>query len=217
MLAWVIKVAASYLLGSILGSLFLARVMGRPDIRTVGSGNPGSTNALRTQGKRFALGVMAIDAGKGWLAAAVVPTLFTPLGAGPAVAHAWLPVACGAAVMLGHVYPAWYGLRGGKAVATYVGVLLGLAPLLLLAVLLAWLAVVVLTGFVGLASMLATLVLPLWAAWNGPVAHRPLLAFGVFATVLILYTHRSNIARMCTGHEPRARRLWLLGRVLSRS
>jgi acyl phosphate:glycerol-3-phosphate acyltransferase len=208
----ILKVAASYLLGSILGSLLIARMTGRADIRAVGSGNPGTTNALRTQGKLFALGVILVDVGKGWVATRVVPGVWLDLRPTPSPIHNWLPAVCGAAVMLGHVYPLWYGFRGGKAVATFVGAVLGLMPRLVIPVLLTWIGVVVLTGFVGLASMAAAVSLPLCIAWTGLAWYRPFLTFGLFAAVLIVLTHRANIVRMCTGREPRARRLWLLGR-----
>ncbi len=212
MIELIVKVAASYLLGSILGSLLLARLTGRGDIREVGSGNPGSTNALRTQGKLFALGVLIIDLGKGWAAARIVPGLWLPLRPPPGVIHDWLPAACSAAVMLGHVYPLWYGFRGGKAVATFVGAVLGLVPKLLIPVLLTWIGIVLLTGFVSLASMCAAAVLPISLARSSLVGYRPFLAFAIFAAALIVFTHRTNIARMCMGREPRARRLWLFGR-----
>jgi acyl phosphate:glycerol-3-phosphate acyltransferase len=210
-------VAASYLIGSILGSLLIGRLTRRVDIRTLGSGNPGSTNALRTQGKLFALGVIVIDLGKGWIATGVLPALASYMTPVPRQLHAWLPAACGAAVMLGHVYPLWYGFRGGKAVATFMGAVLGLAPVLLIVVLATWLGVVVLSGFVGLASMAAAAALPIAVAWREGGGHLTLLAFGIFAFALIVFTHRSNIARMRAGSEPRARRLWLLGRAGSRT
>jgi acyl phosphate:glycerol-3-phosphate acyltransferase len=207
-----LKVAASYLLGSILGSLMLGRMTGRGDIREVGSQNPGSTNALRAYGKAFALGVATIDVGKGWIATRIVPAFALPLAPASSEVRAWIPAACGAAVMLGHAYPVWFGFRGGKAVATFLGAVLGVVPRLALPVLLAWMAVIVLTGFVGLASMSAAVLLPLLVGWTGLATYRPLLAFAIFAAVLVLFTHRSNIARMRAGCEPRARRLWLFGR-----
>ncbi len=212
MIELLLKVVASYLLGSVLGSLFLARLTGRGDIREVGSGNPGSTNALRTQGKLFALGVLIIDVGKGWIAARIVPGLWLPFRPPVSVIHNWLPAACGAAVMLGHVYPLWYGLRGGKAVATFVGTVLGLVPRLVIPVLLTWIGVVLLTGFVSLASICAAVMLPLSLTWSGLAWYRPLLTLAIFAAALIVFTHRANIVRICTGREPRARRLWLFGR-----
>jgi acyl phosphate:glycerol-3-phosphate acyltransferase len=207
----ILKVGVSYLLGSILGSLVLARMTGRADIREVGSHNPGSTNALRAYGKAFALGVAAIDVGKGWLATRIVPALALPLAPAPGEVRAWIPAACGAAVMLGHAYPVWFGFRGGKAVATLLGTVLGLVPRLALPVLLAWFAVIALTGFVGLASMTASVLLPLLLEWTGSAANRPLLVFAILAAALVIFTHRRNIARMRAGCEPRARRVWLFG------
>jgi acyl phosphate:glycerol-3-phosphate acyltransferase len=207
----ILKVAASYLIGSILGSLVLGRLMGRGDIRKLGSRNPGSTNALRTYGKAFALGVATIDVGKGWVATRIVPSLALPLAPASSEVRMWLPAACGAAVMLGHAYPVWFGFKGGKAVATFFGAALGLAPRLALQVLATWAVVIALSGFVGLASMTAAAVLPLLIVWEGVAGSRPRLAFAIFAAVLVIFTHRANIARMRAGSEPRARRLWLLG------
>jgi acyl phosphate:glycerol-3-phosphate acyltransferase len=207
-----LKTVFSYLLGSLLGSLLLARVMGRPDIRALGSGNPGSTNALRSHGKRFALGVAVIDVGKGWLATRIVPAVALPLSPAAGAVHNWVPAACGMAVMLGHVYPVWYGFRGGKGVATFFGAALGLAPRLALAPLAVWAGVLLTTGYVGLASIVAAASLPLCIVVIGLAWHRPFLGFALFATVLILLTHRANIARMLEGSEPRARRPWRLGR-----
>jgi acyl phosphate:glycerol-3-phosphate acyltransferase len=206
------KVLASYLLGSVVGSLVVGRLRGGIDIRTLGSGNAGGTNALRTQGKAFALWVMLIDVAKGWLAAFVIATLPWP---GSALADAalreWLPVSCGAAAIIGHVYPLWHGFRGGKGAATLMGALLAIDPLLLAAVIGVWLVAVVLVGYVSLASMLAAIALPVFASLSGREPHAPLVAFGVFVAVLVVFTHRSNVARLLAGEEPRAGRLWLLG------
>jgi acyl phosphate:glycerol-3-phosphate acyltransferase len=201
----VIKVILSYLLGSIVGSLLVGRVRGGVDIRRLGSGNAGGTNALRTQGKGFAFWVMLIDIGKGWLATRVVAPFHTTQPYG------WLAAVCGIAVMLGHVYPLFYGFRGGKGVATLVGAALGLDPWLLLPMLGTWLVAVILFGFVGLASMLGALALAVAGAMGAWEPRGPLVVFGVLSAVLIAFTHRSNIARMRAGTEPRARRLWLFG------
>jgi glycerol-3-phosphate acyltransferase PlsY len=112
-------------------------------------------------------------------------------------------------VMLGHVYPAWFGFRGGKGVATLVGVLLGISAMLVEAFLLTFLLAVMLFGYVGLGSMLATLAVALFIATGYVSPRAPLLTFAVLALVLILYTHRGNIERMRSGTESRARRLWL--------
>lgn len=208
-----LKVLVSYLIGSIVGSLVVGRIRGGVDIRTLGSGNAGGTNALRTQGKVFALWVMIIDIGKGWIAARVVPDVTIP---GIAMAspqlRAWIPAACAISAIVGHVYPLWHGFRGGKGVATLVGAVLGLDAWLLLPMLLTWFAAVVLLGFVGLASMLAAASLPVYVGIAGSGTSAPLLVFGIVAAAMIAFTHRTNISRMRDGVEPRARRLWLLGR-----
>jgi acyl phosphate:glycerol-3-phosphate acyltransferase len=203
-----LKTLFSYLLGSLIGSLLVGQLRGGVDIRKLGSGNPGGTNALRTQGPAFAIWVILIDAGKGWLAAAIVPGL--PLfGPDPAVDRLWLAVACASAVVVGHVYPVWYGFRGGKGAATLVGVLLGLKPVALVPVLVVWLLVVMISGFVGLATMVATAAFPAYVATTG-FASLALISFGCAMVLFVCYTHRSNIERMRAGTENRAQRLWLL-------
>jgi glycerol-3-phosphate acyltransferase PlsY len=116
-----LKTLVAYLLGSLLGSLVLGRLKG-VDIREQGSGNAGGTNALRTQGWSFALGVIVIDVGKALLAVGVLPGLDLPLvGIDRSLARGWLTVACATAVVVGHVYPVWYEFRGGKGAATLLG------------------------------------------------------------------------------------------------
>jgi glycerol-3-phosphate acyltransferase PlsY len=209
-----LKVLASYLLGSLIGGLIVGKLRGGVDIRTLGSGNAGGTNALRTQGKAFALWVMIIDIGKGIIATRLIAPL--PLQglelADAGSVREWLPVVCGLAAILGHVYPVWYGFRGGKGVATLVGVVFGVDPVLLGVVLVVWLGMVVLFGFVGLASIVAALSIAVAVALTDMQPHAPLLVFGVAVALLVAFTHRSNLARMRAGTEPRARRLWLLGR-----
>jgi glycerol-3-phosphate acyltransferase PlsY len=209
-----LKAALSYLLGSIVGGLLVGRLRGGVDIRRLGSGNAGGTNALRTQGKAFAFWVMLIDVGKGWVATRVLAPLVIPgvsPGMAAAEAHSWVAVACGIAVILGHIYPVWHGFRGGKGVATLVGAVLGLGPPLLLPMVGTWMLAVVLFGYVGLASMLGAAALTVTAAAEVSGPRAPLVTFGVLTAVLIAFTHRSNIARMLAGREPRARRLWLFG------
>jgi acyl phosphate:glycerol-3-phosphate acyltransferase len=206
-----VKILLAYLLGSLIGSLIVGRLRGGVDIRTVGSGNPGGTNALRTQGLGFAIWVILIDAGKGWLAAGLLPALSLPwVGIDPAIDRLWLAVGCASAAVVGHVYPVWYGFRGGKGAATLVGVLLGLKPVALIPVLIVWLLVVMITGFVGLATMVAAASLPAYVALMDIDPSHALLSFGCAMTLLVCYTHRSNIERMRAGSENRARRLWLL-------
>ena len=208
-----VKALLSYLLGSIVGSLLVGRLRGGVDIRKVGSGNAGGTNALRTQGKWFAFWVILIDVGKGVIAAAVVPDLRLPgVPADLNVAREWLTVACAAGAILGHIYPVWHEFRGGKGAATLVGTLLGLQPTLLIPVIAAWLLTVMVTGYVGLATMCASAVLPIYLCLTASPPPAPLLTFSVGVALLVVFTHRSNVARMLRGNENRARRLWLLRR-----
>jgi acyl phosphate:glycerol-3-phosphate acyltransferase len=208
--ALITKALLSYLLGSVIGSLVIGRIRG-VDIRSMGSGNPGATNALRTQGKKVGLTVLAIDMLKGWLATAVIAGWPLAHSSADAVLSVWAKPVCGIAVMLGHVYPLWFGFRGGKGVATLVGAVLGISGWLLLVFVLTWLATVVLFGFVSLGSMLGAVAVVVACAVGGLPGRSALLAFAAAAAVLIIYTHRGNLARMRTGTEPRARRLWLLG------
>jgi acyl phosphate:glycerol-3-phosphate acyltransferase len=110
----------------------------------------------------------------------------------------------------------WHGFRGGKGVATLVGAVLGASPALLVPMLMIWLVAVILFGFVGLASILGAVTFAAAAAESGAQSRGPLLAFAVLSAGLIAFTHRANIARMLSGTEPRARRLWLLGAGRSR-
>jgi glycerol-3-phosphate acyltransferase PlsY len=198
----------AYLLGTLLGSLILGRLRG-VDIRNSGSGNAGATNALRTQGKAFAAAVLILDIAKGVLAVTWVPALALPFAAPDLdVSREWLILACGLAVIVGHVYPVWFGFRGGKGVATVVGVVGAIDPWLLLPLFACWFAVVLVSGYVGLASMLAgaglTIAVRVWQP-----ADLPLFWFCVAVTAFIVFTHRANIARMRQGTESRARKLWL--------
>src|ERR1700679_390184 len=179
-----VKIVIAYLLGTLLGSLVLGRLRG-VDIRSMGSGNAGATNAMRTQGKLFGLLVLAVDIGKGvfavwWLPAAVLPVV----GIDPDLPRAWLTVACGFAVIVGHVYPVWFGFRGGKGAATVVGVVAALEPRLLVPLLVSWFVVLVLWGYVSLATMLSgvALVAAVYVLEPGNV---PLLTFCISVTLFV--------------------------------
>jgi acyl phosphate:glycerol-3-phosphate acyltransferase len=206
-----VKALLAYLIGSLVGSLLIGSFRG-VDIRTMGSGNAGATNMLRTQGRIAALAVLLIDLGKGWVATGLLAPLALP-GIPPAEPglRALLVAVCGLAVIVGHVYPLWYGFRGGKGVATFLGAVLGIDAGLALVMVLTWLVVVILSGFVGLASMAGAGAVAAAIAARNSSQRAPLLVFGVVAALLILYTHRANIGRMLAGTESRARRLWLFG------
>lgn len=205
------KSLVAYLLGSLIGSLIVGQLRGGVDIRTLGSGNAGGTNALRTQGIGFAVWVMIIDVGKGWVATALLPRLvLAGVGVDPAIPRDWLTVACAVGVVLGHVYPVWYGFRGGKGAATLVGVLIGIAPAALMPLLAVWIVVVMLTGFVGLGTMLSVVAFPVYLVATRDDPSIAYLTFGFAMVLFVCYTHRSNIERMLAGKENRAQRLWLL-------
>jgi glycerol-3-phosphate acyltransferase PlsY len=204
-----LKTLIAYLLGSLMGALLVGVVRG-VDIREQGSGNAGGTNALRTQGFWFAAATVVIDVGKGWLAAGWLPDLEIPgIAADPAIGRGWLAAACAAAAVTGHVWPLFHEFRGGKGGATFVGVLLALAPPVVAVVLAVWLVVVMLTGLVGLATMTAAVSVPV-AIWVLGPEGTPLLSLAIAMAALIVFAHRSNIGRMNAGTEPRMNRLWLL-------
>jgi glycerol-3-phosphate acyltransferase PlsY len=203
-----VKILIAYLLGTLLGSLILGRLRG-VDIRSMGSGNAGATNALRTQGKLFGFLVLAVDIAKGVFAVWWLPTAVLPaIGIDPDLPRQWLTLACGFAVIVGHVYPVWFGFRGGKGAATVVGVIAAVDLRLLLPLILSWFVVLVLWGYVGLATMLSGVAL-VAAVYVLEPNNIPLLSFCVAVTLFIVYTHRGNIARMRAGQENRVRRLWL--------
>jgi len=204
-----VKTLLAYLLGSVLGSLVMGRLRG-VDIREQGSGNAGGTNALRTQGWRFALGVVVIDVGKALIAVGWLPGVALPfVDVDPTLDRQWLAVACAAAVVIGHVYPVWHEFRGGKGMATLIGAVGVLAPASLLPVIGVWLAVVMLTGYVGLGTMLGAASLPVYFALVDP-SNAAYLVFAIAMAAFVAFTHRSNISRMLEGNENRAKRLWLL-------
>lgn len=178
-----------YLLGSIPFGLLLTRLGGRGDLRRIGSGNIGATNVLRTGSKGLAAATLLLDALKGF--AAVV------------IAQHWLPgldQAAAGGAMFGHLYPVWLRLRGGKGVATLLGVLAALLPLAALVYAALWLALLLLVRISSVAGIAAALSAPLSAALLGG---EDLFALLLGFALLVVWKHRSNIARLRAGREPR--------------
>jgi len=207
------KFLLSYFIGSIMGSMAMGRLRGGVDIRTMGSGNAGGTNALRTQGWLFAVGVVVIDVGKGVIAAGIIPGIALPIvGNDPEISRSWLTISCAAASVIGHVWPIWHNFRGGKGAATLVGTLLILAPVLIVPVLLVWAWVLVLSGFVGLATMIAAISAPIYLAVMRLPSEQPLFIYCVVLALYIGFTHRTNIRRMMDGTEARNQQLMLFRR-----
>jgi acyl phosphate:glycerol-3-phosphate acyltransferase len=183
-------VAAAYLLGSISSAVVVCRLMGLPDPRTQGSNNPGATNVLRIGGKKAAAVTLVGDSLKGLL-----PMLVGHwLGVGPAVL-----AATGLAAFLGHLYPVFFGFRGGKGVATALGVQLGLWWPIGLTVATVWLFVAKVLRISSLSALVSMALAPLvvWLFWPEPV----LLAMQVLVSVLLVWRHRSNIANLISGKE----------------
>jgi len=208
MTAALMAVLLAYLLGSLSGSLLLGRLVG-VDIRTQGSGNAGSTNALRTLGWRFALGVVLIDVGKGALAAWLGVWLHDP--ATPWTAYE-LSLACVLMAAIGHTWPLYFGFRGGKGAGTLVGGLIVVWPLVVLPLVLVWLLLLTSTGYVGLATICAALALiPL--AWLLPDASTARWLFALIAAGFVVFTHRANLQRLRAGSEHRFERARLLVRL----
>lgn len=210
MLLSVCLLVLAYLLGSLSGSLLLGARRG-VDVRSHGSGNAGGTNALRTLGWRFALAVVAVDIGKGALAAGLA--LWLAPAQGP---FAPLGLACAATLfaVAGHTWPIFYGFRGGKGAATLVGGLAVVWPAVLLPLLLVWLVCIGISGYVGLATVLAAAALLPLAWW--PVPDPTRLAFALAALAFIAFTHRGNLARLAQGRESRFDRARVLVRLFKR-
>ncbi len=191
--SWLPALAAlllGYLLGSIPFGLLLTRAAGLGDIRSIGSGNIGATNVLRTGNKKLAAATLLLDAAKG--AVAVLIARYT-LGETAAML-------AGLAAFIGHIYPVWLGFKGGKGVATYLGVLIALAWQLALLFAALWLAVAKLGKISSLAAIVATVAVPT-AAWIwGP---QNLAIVVTLMSIVVLIKHRANIERLIAGEEPR--------------
>jgi glycerol-3-phosphate acyltransferase PlsY len=186
---WIYALVTGYLLGSIPFGLILTRLTGAGDLRAIGSGNIGATNVLRTGRKGLAAATLLLDMAKGLLAV-LIAWRFWPAGAGLAALGA----------VLGHCFPVWLGFKGGKGVATMMGVALGLAWPIGLAYAVTWLGMLAVTRISSLGGMSAAVVAPLAALATGHADLAPVLAA---LAVLVLFLHRANIARLRAGTEPR--------------
>ena len=199
-----VKFLISYFIGSLMGALIVGKLRGGVDIRTMGSGNAGGTNALRTQGIPFALAVLVIDIGKGAIGAGVVPGLELPfVPADPAISRTWLTLCCAAAAVFGHVWPVYHRFHGGKGAATLVGTLAVVGPQLILPAMIVWGFVLLLSGYVGLATMAAAVSVPASVGLLYLPAVQPLFIYCAVMAGFVLRWHRSNIRRMRDGSEHR--------------
>ena len=184
-----------YLLGSIPFGLILTRAAGLGDVRDIGSGNIGATNVLRTGNKGIAALTLLLDLLKG-TAAVLIGHAIGALGGVAILAS----LVAGLAAFIGHTYPVWLGFKGGKGVATSIGILLGLNWPGALAFCSVWLLVAILSRYSSLSAIVAAIVTPIWLLTVGDYATAILAAL---LSVLLIYKHRANIHRLIAGEEPR--------------
>jgi glycerol-3-phosphate acyltransferase PlsY len=182
--------AIGYLFGSIPFGVILTRFAGLGDVRGIGSGNIGATNVLRTGRKGLAAATLIGDALKGTAAVVLIDHLWGP--------NAAILAALGA--LLGHTFPVWLGFKGGKGVATFIGCLIGLKPVAVLAFCLIWLATVALTRYSSASGLIASALTPVVLWWLG---ERQMAELFVVLAVLLWWNHRENIRRLMSGTESR--------------
>ena len=191
-----VALVIGYLLGSIPFGLLLTKAAGLGDIRDIGSGNIGATNALRTGNRWVAAGTLIGDAAKGTVAVLLMAW----------VAHttngdiALLPGLAGLGAFLGHLYPVWLGFKGGKGVSTFIGVLLALHWPVGLLFCVTWLVVAFISRYSSLSALVAAMLMPVYLAW---LNQWPLVGLSAVLVLLIYIAHRENISRLLAGTESR--------------
>ena len=177
-----------YLCGSIPFGVIITRLAGAPDVRSIGSGNIGATNVLRTGRKALAAATLLGDMLKGTVAVLVIAALFGREAA----------IAAALGAFLGHLFPVWLKFKGGKGVAIYIGLLLGLAWPGALVFCAIWLAVALLTRYSSLAALISSVAAPAFLWWQGDLALAELFAL---LSLLLWFMHRGNIGRLARGNE----------------
>lgn len=189
-LALLLSAILGYLSGTVPYGLLIARAFGLGDLREIGSGNIGATNVLRTGSKPAAAATLLLDALKGTV----------PVVAASSLAGLPAAIIAGVAAFLGHIFPVWLRFKGGKGVATYIGVLLGLGWKLLLVFAVAWLLMAYLSRYSSLAALAASIAVPVYSAFT----QDPRLTIALVAMSMIVFaTHRGNISRLLRGKESR--------------
>lgn len=187
----VIWIVASYLLGSIAFGILVSKLFGLPDPRTVGSGNPGATNVLRSGKKSAAALTLLGDVFKGWF------PVWLALQSGMLM---WVVSAVGLAVFFGHLYPIFYKFKGGKGVATALGVMLAISPILGLAALLTWVVVFAISRYSSLGAIVAAALAPVYA-WVLLSAYKDYVITVLVMSLLLIWRHRTNIQKLLAGTE----------------
>ena len=191
--------------------MFLGRLKGI-DIRTMGSGNAGGTNALRSIGPIFALGVIFIDIFKGIIAVIFISKLV--FISHIIVSHELVSILCGVAAVLGHVYPIYYNFQGGKGAGTLIGIVGTLFPQSIIYTFISWFIVIVFTGFVGLGTMVGSIVLVIVTILFYPEGINSYFGyFSILMASFIIFTHKSNIQRMLNGTENKFEKLMIFKKI----
>ena len=189
----IMGILIAYLIGSISAAVLVSRMLGLPDPRSSGSNNPGATNVLRSGSRVGAALTLLGDAAKGWLPVFVA----LQLGYFPS----WMIGLIGLAAFLGHLYPVFFGFKGGKGVATALGVVLAINPLVALMLLITWVAVALILRISSLAGLIAAALAPVYLALLAPDPW--LIATLVLMTLILFARHAANIRRILQGAEPR--------------
>ena len=189
-IAFAASIVLGYLFGTIPFGLLITRLAGLGDIRDIGSGNIGATNVLRTGRKDLALATLILDAGKAGIAAYIAQLVFQNFHAG---------LIAGAAAFVGHCYPVWLGFKGGKGVATFIGMLLGMMWKIALAFAVSWLLIAFITRYSSLAALATAALLPVFTGFliGDPFA----VAVTAGLSLLLFWRHRENIVRLLKGTE----------------
>ena len=185
----ILLIILSYLFGSISTSTIICRIK-NVDIKKIGSGNAGATNTVRALGKKYGALVLILDILKG-----IIPTLMASTLSPSTLT---LPVLCAFSTVLGHVFPIYFSFKGGKGAATFIGTILVLFPLGALICFIVWISVIFLSGYVGLATILAAIIFPLSILLVGKMN---LIFFGVTAMLFVLIAHYKNFIRLVQGKE----------------
>lgn len=194
---------AAYLVGSIPTSVWIGRRFYSTDVRQHGSGNAGATNTLRILGTKAGIVVLLIDIFKGWLAVALVVLSTYPTGSGT---HVHVEVAAALSAITGHIFPIYAGFKGGKGVATTIGIIIGISPVIAILCLLVFALVLLVSHYVSLASIIAVSSFPLWITTvfknhYSFVIYSWLIGFSVLLPLVVIFMHRKNIIRLLKKQE----------------
>jgi glycerol-3-phosphate acyltransferase PlsY len=194
----IVLAVIAYLIGSVPTSVWIGKKFYDVDVRNHGSGNSGATNSLRVLGKKAGALVLLIDMLKGWLAVGIIYFSSYPPGSHQRI-H--LEVTLAFLAILGHIFPIYAGFKGGKGIATGMGVIIAFSPVVALFCLLVFVLVFVLFHYVSVASMVAALSFPLWMAVMSNMHYKWVVAFSIFLPMLIIFMHRKNITRLIKKQE----------------